>query len=112
MVDEFQDTNPLQKPAARPDRRGQTYSRSATSAQSIYGFRNADVARVPAGRRAAMAEAGPRREACATKLPPPAAPVLEKIDAAAFESVWPDGFEALSAGSDSRNRACGRASSC
>ncbi|MFL5884416.1 MAG: UvrD-helicase domain-containing protein, partial [Thermoleophilaceae bacterium] len=95
LVDEYQDTNPLQNELLDLIGNGNLFT-VGDARQSIYGFRNADV-RVFRERRAAMAEEG-RVESLRTNFRT-TAPVLERVNQT-FEAVWPDAdLDRLAAGS-------------
>ncbi|MFL5912235.1 MAG: UvrD-helicase domain-containing protein [Gaiellaceae bacterium] len=100
MVDEYQDTNPLQNELLDLIAGDGNLFTVGDERQSIYGFRNADV-RVFRERRSKLAEAG-RVESLRTNFRT-AEPVLDRVNAA-FERVWPDGFQRISAGSDHEPR--------
>ncbi len=108
LVDEFQDTNPLQNElfrllcgeatsGASPDGEGPSRPRLflvGDDNQSIYGFRNADVG-VFRQHHARAAESG-RAQSLTTNFRA-RGQVLDAIDMA-FASVWGDDFEPLRAG--------------
>ena len=100
LVDEYQDTNPLQNELLDLIANGNLFT-VGDARQSIYGFRNADV-RVFRERRAAMEEAG-RVESLRTNFRT-TAPVLERVNST-FDAVWQDGHEHLHAGSSHEPRA-------
>ena len=106
LVDEFQDTNPLQNELIGLLGRDNLF-RVGDENQSIYGFRHADVgvfrdhARAGRGRR-------PRRAHHASTSAA-AGEVLDAMDLA-FERTWGDGFEPLREAPGARTRAgAGRA---
>ena len=94
LVDEFQDTNPLQNELLQQLERDNLF-RVGDENQSIYGFRNADVD-VFRGHHDAAAERG--RAQSLTVNFRTRAEVLDAIDMA-FASVWGDAFEPLRPGS-------------
>ena len=90
LVDEFQDTNPLQNELLEQLDRDNLF-RVGDENQSIYGFRNADV-EVFRGHWAEAAAAG-RAESITINFRS-RGEVLEAIDRC-FSSIWPDSFEPL-----------------
>src|SRR6185503_5891955 len=90
LVDEFQDTNPLQNELLEQLDRDNLF-RVGDENQSIYGFRNADV-EVFRGHWAEAAAAG-RAESITINFRS-RGEVLEAIDRC-FSSIWPDRFEPL-----------------
>jgi ATP-dependent helicase/nuclease subunit A len=90
LVDEFQDTNPLQNELIEQLDRDNLF-RVGDENQSIYGFRNADV-EVFRGHWAQAAAAG-RAESITINFRS-RGEVLEAIDRC-FSSIWPDSFEPL-----------------
>jgi ATP-dependent exoDNAse (exonuclease V) beta subunit len=93
MVDEYQDTNPLQNELLDLISDDNLFT-VGDEHQSIYGFRNADV-EVFRRRRGVMAETG-RVESLRTNFRT-AQPVLDRVNAA-FESIWDGAFEPLYSG--------------
>ncbi len=93
LVDEFQDTNPLQNELLGQLDRDNLF-RVGDENQSIYGFRNADVEVFR--RHWAEAAADGRAESITVNFRS-RAEVLEAIDRC-FAGIWPDGFEPLRAG--------------
>ena len=90
LVDEFQDTNPLQNELLEQLERDNVF-RVGDEHQSIYGFRNADVD-VFRGHWARAGEAGPRGEHHG-QLPQPRR--AARGDRRCFELAWGDDFEPL-----------------
>ena len=93
MVDEFQDTNPLQNELLDLVAHGNLFT-VGDEHQSIYGFRNADV-QVFRRRRETMA-AEDRVESLRTNFRT-ARPVLDRVNAA-FRREWGERFAGLDAG--------------
>jgi ATP-dependent helicase/nuclease subunit A len=87
MVDEYQDTNPLQNELLDLVSDGNLFT-VGDERQSIYGFRNADVGVFRARRDAARAAGADARLAVNFRSRPELIAVLN----AAFESVWGDDF--------------------
>ena len=98
LVDEFQDTNPLQNELFEQLDRDNLF-RVGDENQSIYGFRNADV-EVFRGHWAAAAAAG-RTESITVNFRS-RAEVLGPIDRC-FAGIWPEGFEPLQEGPGARS---------
>jgi ATP-dependent helicase/nuclease subunit A len=93
LVDEFQDTNPLQNKLFEQLDRDNLF-RVGDENQSIYGFRNADVEVFRDHWEEAAAEG--RAESITVNFRS-RAEVLEAIDRC-FTELWPDGFDPLRAG--------------
>jgi ATP-dependent helicase/nuclease subunit A len=93
LVDEFQDTNPLQNELLEQLDRDNLF-RVGDENQSIYGFRNADVEVFR--RHWADAAADGRVESITVNFRS-RGEVLEAIDRC-FTGIWPDGFEPLQPG--------------
>jgi len=100
LVDEFQDTNPLQNELLEQLDRDNLF-RVGDENQSIYGFRNADV---NVFRRHWAAAAADGRAESITVNFRSRGEVLEAIDRC-FTGIWPDGFEALREGPQARGEA-------
>jgi ATP-dependent exoDNAse (exonuclease V) beta subunit len=90
LVDEFQDTNPLQNELFQQLDRDNLF-RVGDENQSIYGFRNADVEVFRKHWAAAAAEG--RAESISVNFRS-RGEVLDAIDRC-FAELWPDGFEPL-----------------
>jgi ATP-dependent helicase/nuclease subunit A len=99
LVDEFQDTNPLQNELFEQLDRDNLF-RVGDENQSIYGFRNADVEVFRSHWAAATAEG--RTESISVNFRS-RGEVLDAIDRC-FTELWPDGFEPLREGRSSPPR--------
>ena len=100
LVDEFQDTNPLQNELLKLLERDNLF-RVGDEKQSIYGFRNADVGVFR--KHHAKAVESSRSESLTINFRA-RGEVLDAIDMA-FVSVWGDDFEPLRPGPDAWDRA-------
>jgi ATP-dependent helicase/nuclease subunit A len=100
MVDEFQDTNPLQNELLDLVSDGNLFT-VGDERQSIYGFRNADVDVFRARRDAARAGGRDARLSVNFRSRPE---LIEKLNDA-FESVWDDEFAPLAVPEDAPSAA-------
>lgn len=106
LVDEMQDTNPLQNDLIERLARDNVF-RVGDENQSIYGFRNADVGVFR--RHWETAAAAGRAESISVNFRS-RGEVLEAIDRC-FTGIWPEGFEPLREGPEAR-AAAPRVESC